>query len=226
MGNKMKKQNFTLIELLVVVAIIGILLTLLLPSLSNARLAAKTAVSKSNLKQIYTAGIMYVDSNNGYFCKADDNQHSAGDNISFPRMFYEAMQGQSFSQNRGDCEKEMKNGPYFKIMFCPVLRDIRGSVSQHTSGRSDYSMNKHFRSYRNIATLVGKKEPFIVPGSEMPSTQASPSFGHSAPSFKSITYQFVNQQSIANYIDGSVRNFTQNQGKEIESLVNTRNNFE
>lgn len=44
-------KNFTLTELLVVVAIIGILVTLLLPSLSKAKDAAKSAVCRSNLKQ-------------------------------------------------------------------------------------------------------------------------------------------------------------------------------
>lgn len=49
-GSKMRK--FTLIELLVVVAIIGILSSLLLPSLSNAREQAQTAVCLSNIKQV------------------------------------------------------------------------------------------------------------------------------------------------------------------------------
>ena len=55
-------KKFTLIELLVVIAIIGILMTLLLPSLGRAREVAKSAVCKSNLKQIYTGVIIYSDS--------------------------------------------------------------------------------------------------------------------------------------------------------------------
>jgi len=60
-------KRFTLIELLVVVAIIGILASLLLPSLSNARKAAKIAVCHSNLKQHSVALYSYLDSANGHF---------------------------------------------------------------------------------------------------------------------------------------------------------------
>ncbi len=48
-------KRFTLIELLVVVAIIGILITLLVPSLAKAREASYSAVCKSNLKTFYLA---------------------------------------------------------------------------------------------------------------------------------------------------------------------------
>ena len=61
----MKKSLFTLIEMLVIVAILGILVTILLPSLSKAREKAKTAVCMSNLKQIGFAFMNYTSKNNG-----------------------------------------------------------------------------------------------------------------------------------------------------------------
>ena len=56
-------KTFTLIELLVVISIIGILSSILLPSLSNARLKAQSAVCKSNLKQMAIGEIVYSQDN-------------------------------------------------------------------------------------------------------------------------------------------------------------------
>ena len=61
----MKKNSFTLIELLVVVAIIGILVTILMPSLSKAKEMARRAVCLSNLKQMGTVSTLYGNDNSG-----------------------------------------------------------------------------------------------------------------------------------------------------------------
>ena len=56
-------KKFTLIELLIVIAIIGILLTLLLPSLSRSREKVKRAVCLSNLSQSHKANLSYASNN-------------------------------------------------------------------------------------------------------------------------------------------------------------------
>lgn len=74
-------KKFTLIELMVVVAIIGILMTLLLPSLEKARDASKRAVCLSNQKQMGTAMMMYISANGGKFMSAGNEQYFSSGNF-------------------------------------------------------------------------------------------------------------------------------------------------
>lgn len=62
-------KGFTLIELLVVIAIIAILAAMLLPVLSKAREAARSAVCKSNLRQTGLALMLYANDFGGYIPK-------------------------------------------------------------------------------------------------------------------------------------------------------------
>jgi len=55
-----KTRSFTLIELLVVVAIIAVLVSLLLPALSEAREMARRTACGSNLHQMAVATVMYA----------------------------------------------------------------------------------------------------------------------------------------------------------------------
>ncbi len=60
-----RHSRFTLIELLVVITIISILTTILLPSLTRAREAAKNALCINNIKQLGIVSILYADENQG-----------------------------------------------------------------------------------------------------------------------------------------------------------------
>jgi prepilin-type N-terminal cleavage/methylation domain-containing protein len=61
-----KQKGFTLIELLVVIAIIGLLSTLAVVALNNARQKSRDAKRVSDIKQIQTALELYYNDANGY----------------------------------------------------------------------------------------------------------------------------------------------------------------
>lgn len=58
-------KGFTLIELLVVIAIIAILAAILFPVFASAQKSARTTKCVSNMKQITSAFLQYVDDNGG-----------------------------------------------------------------------------------------------------------------------------------------------------------------
>ncbi len=60
-------KKFTLVELLVVIAVIGILASMLLPSLQKAREKGRQALCTSNLKQFGVAVEMYISENDSRF---------------------------------------------------------------------------------------------------------------------------------------------------------------
>ncbi len=60
------RKGFTLIELLVVIAIIGLLSTLAVVSLNNARAKARDARRVSDIKQIQTALELYYNDQSAY----------------------------------------------------------------------------------------------------------------------------------------------------------------
>lgn len=81
-----KQKGFTLIELLVVIAIIGLLSTLAVVALNNAREKSRDAKRVSDIKQIQTALELYYNDENGYPAAITSNAAITGPTSSVTYM--------------------------------------------------------------------------------------------------------------------------------------------
>lgn len=84
-----KKRAFTLIELLVVVAIIALLISILLPSLSRARELSKRLVCSANLKGIGTACKIYAQDNEDRWPNVPFDESQGYGEVQYTNQIYE-----------------------------------------------------------------------------------------------------------------------------------------
>jgi prepilin-type N-terminal cleavage/methylation domain-containing protein/prepilin-type processing-associated H-X9-DG protein len=130
-------HGFTLIELLVVVAIISLLVSILVPSLTKAKVLAKRAVCGANWHQVGVTCQFYIQDYHSLFPPAESSE---------PRTFhYESYCG--YGMLRNYIESDWLSDPYLN----PKRSDVRGIFSCTEPGYVyDGSENPGFAALLNI----------------------------------------------------------------------------
>lgn len=100
--------KFTLLELLVVISVIGILVSLLLPSLSNARKKSLQAVCMSNQRQIGIAVSSYSTDNKAYGPSHKDTDSTRWYNRLIPGLLPEGKLGANGPSDIQKCPSGME----------------------------------------------------------------------------------------------------------------------
>ena len=132
-------KKFTLLELLIVIAIMGILITILLPCLKKAREASMLAVCMSNMSQINKSTWAYTVQNSNQFMPA----HSGIDYYGWDDFLLDGYIGDIPYADRES--RYPKYDPIFEFFKCPAdyIDSDRpeGAFNSDDNYRRTYSLN-------------------------------------------------------------------------------------
>jgi prepilin-type N-terminal cleavage/methylation domain-containing protein/prepilin-type processing-associated H-X9-DG protein len=134
MNYRTVRRAFTLIELLVVIAIIAILAAILFPVFAQAKAAAKKTECISNVRQLGTATMMYLQDNDGYYPKRIDGTDNDG-----------VDQWVDMIQPYVKAGKDGKTSPMSKCSEYLPARGYNGKGAKTLVGFG-YSFNSHLHS--------------------------------------------------------------------------------
>ena len=156
-----RRRGFTLIELLVVISIITLLISLLLPSLSNSKEAARDVQCRTQIRQIMQAFVTFSDDKKGtlpasWYEGADSWQKAwAGTEVG-TRGTSGAFPGSILSYVNGEAAAR-------QLYRCPSLPVIGGwGTGVGSNGRFDYASFTSFSGAK--AALIPLEAQWIDPG--------------------------------------------------------------
>lgn len=136
------RSAFTLVELLAVIAIIGVLIGMLVAVVSHVRESARRSTCVSNLRQLGSAVLLYVQDNRGHLPLASENATQRGWDY--------------FLGSTGHIAAARVGGRWVSPVFgCPASRAASGNDLLTT-----YGMN---------GTLTGSSVPVLFGRIEQPS---------------------------------------------------------
>ena len=124
----MRKVKFTLIEILVVCSVIGILASMVLPALRDARDSAKAAICLGNERQIGVAITIYLEDSDGYFPTTE-----------IPDISWDDRLGMGYDGRKLTNDQLMSSTPgYYSLYHCPADQI---PVNNSNRARRTYSIN-------------------------------------------------------------------------------------
>lgn len=126
--------EFTLIELLVAVTIIGILASLLIPSLNGARLRSLDSSCRNNLRQLGMANQLYAGENTDYFVPY--SRHSPHASGPIWLGYQDVAAGSVYGRVDLTCDALL--GGYYggspQVAICPEMRKFIPDLRRAASG--------------------------------------------------------------------------------------------
>lgn len=173
-GDCSKKQAFTLIELLVVIAIIALLVSILLPSLNQAKGLAKSAACSSNMHQLGIALGYYTSENQDIY-----PPHWGNGPVKWPDNSY-GMLWYGFIALNMEWDGNTQGCTMSKAFYCPADEDANPTATYESLvvnvQKQSYGYNyNNFSSQWNrpvkTADVRRPQEVFVIADSE--STQAA-----------------------------------------------------
>ena len=130
------RRGFTLIELLVVVAIIAILASLLLPTLSRSTEAARVTVCRSNQQQLMKAFLIFAQDHDD---SLPGNYWDRGQHDYEKSCFLLGQSNGHYSNGPQEGTIFPYVGKNFDVYFCPSLKVAKPGDRYGSNGRFDYA---------------------------------------------------------------------------------------
>lgn len=158
-------KKFTLLELLIVIAIIGILLTLLMPSLSKARYQGRKVVCASNVRQSGNGLLLSVKNNDGKFPDVQNHHQNAPYTT---RVAYWTNTSKWYNLGKTYNEGYMSSGEAFycpqnevngnTVYTFPYNSDNNGDLNIHSG---DYYIRVSYHLLPNYLTTTKRRAVLI-----------------------------------------------------------------